>query len=66
MQASLEEIARSGPVSADSMLSGKEYLMTEKFHPYPSLDLLVEDATSSRIDLDALPELARSTIGSSE
>ena len=62
VEAALEEIARSGPVSADSVLSGKGNFMTEKFHPYLSLDLLLEDATSSRIDLGALPELARSII----
>ena len=66
VEAALEEIADLGPVSADSMLSGKEDLMTEKFHPCPSLDLLIEDATSSRIDLGALPELARSITGSGE
>ena len=64
VEATLEEIADSGPVSADSMLSGKENLMTEKFHPYLSRDLLIVDATSSRIDLDALPDLARSIIRS--
>ena len=31
--------------------------MTEKFHPYLSPDLLLEDATSRRIDFGALPEL---------
>ena len=66
VEAALKEIVRSGSVSADSVLSGKENLMTEKFHPYLSLDLLLEDATSSRIDLGALPELARSMLGSSE
>ena len=59
VEAALEELARSERVSANSVLSGKENLMTEKFHPYLSFDLLIEDATSSRIDLDALQELAR-------
>ncbi len=40
--------------------------MTEKFHPDLSLDLLREDAISSRIDLGALRELARSVIGGNE
>ena len=40
--------------------------MTEKFHPYLSLDLLLEDVPSSRIDLGALPELARSMSGGNE
>ena len=55
----LEEIVRSAPLCADNVLSGRENLMTEKFHPYLSLDLLLEDAISSRIDLGALPDLAR-------
>ena len=63
VESALEEIARSAPVSADRMLSGKENLMTEKFHPYLSSDLLLEDAIGSRIDLDALPELVRGVIG---
>jgi ATP-dependent Lhr-like helicase len=41
VESALEEIARSAPVSADRMLSGKENLMTEKFHPYLSSDLLL-------------------------
>ena len=36
--------------------------MTEKFHRYLSPDLLLEDVASSRIDLAALPALARSVI----
>ena len=40
--------------------------MTEKFHPYLSLDLRREDAIRSRIDLAGLPELARSVIGGNE
>ena len=59
VEAALEEIARSAPISADSVLSGKENFITEKFHSYLSLDLLLEDATSSRIDLSSLLDLAR-------
>ena len=66
VEAALEDIVRAAPVSADSVLSGKESFMTEKFHPYLSLDLLLEDATSNRIDLGALPTLAHSVIGISE
>ena len=62
VRAALEDVARSAPPSADSVLSGEENVMTEKFHPYLSPDLLLEDVTSSRIDLGALPELARSMI----
>ena len=60
----LTTIANFTPVSTHNLLSGKENFMTEKFHPYLDLDLLREDATSSRIDLDAMPDLARSIIES--
>ncbi len=63
IEAALEEIASSPAVSADSVLSGKENLRTEKYHPYLSTDLLLEDATSSRFNLGALPEVARRVIG---
>ena len=62
VEASLKEIAYSARSSPHDLLSGKENLMTEKFHPYLSSDLLLEDASSSRIDLAALPALARSVI----
>lgn len=58
VEAALDEIVRSAPLSADTLLSGRENFMTEKFHPYLSPELLLEDATSNRIDLGALPELA--------
>ena len=61
-ETSLKKIARSAPISTDAMLSGNENFMTEKFHPYLGLGLLLEDATSSRIDLGALPELAERLI----
>lgn len=64
VEAALEGIVRSAPMSADTILSGKENLMTEKFHPHLSLDLLLEDAVSSRIDVFALPKLARRLIES--
>lgn len=59
LAAALERIAGSASASSASVLSGGENLRTEKFHRYLSSELLVEDAISSRIDLDALPELAR-------
>ena len=62
----LEEISNAALISIGKLLSGEENFMTEKFHPYLSLDLLLEDAPSSRIDLGALPELARSMIGGNE
>ena len=62
VEGALEKIARSVPVSADSLLSGSENFVTEKFHSYLSRDLLLEDSISSRIDLDALPGLARNLV----
>ena len=62
----LEEISNAALISIGKLLSGEENFMTEKFHPYLSLDLLLEDAPSSRIDLGALPELAHSMIGGNE
>ena len=58
--------ANAALISIGKLLSGEENFMTEKFHPYLSLDLLLEDAPSSRIDLGTLPELARSMIGGNE
>lgn len=62
VEVALEEIARSAPVKADNMLSGGGNFMTEKFHRYLSPDLLLEDVASSRIDLGALPALARRVV----
>lgn len=62
VEVALEEIARSAPVKADKMLSGGGNFMTEKFHRYLSPDLLLEDVASSRIDLGALPALARRVV----
>ena len=62
VETALKEIARSMPLSANEVLSGGGNFMTEKFHRYLSPDLLLEDAASSRLDLDALPTLARNVI----
>ena len=66
VEAAIEEIARMPSASVDSVLSGGENLMTEKFHPYLNACLLLEDALSSRLNLVALPNLARSMLESSE
>lgn len=66
IEAALNGVVRSTPVAATSVLSGKENFMTEKFHPYLNLDLLLEDATSSRIDLNSLHEVARRLLESSK
>lgn len=62
VETALAEIANSAPISADKALSGGGNLMTEKFHRYLSPDLLLEDVASSRIDLGALPTLARRVV----
>ena len=62
LEATLEEIACSAQISAESILSGNTNFMTEKFHLYLSPDLLLEDATSRRINFGALPELVSSII----
>ncbi len=59
IEASLKEIVRLGPGSMADMLSGKENLMTQKFHAYLCPDLLMEDAASSRVDFASLPRLAQ-------
>ena len=58
----LQEIAFSDGISAEGLLPSSANFMTEKFHPYLSPDLLLIEAASSRLDLEALPELARSII----
>ena len=62
----LGTIAKQTPddVAAQS-LSGLETVMSERFHRYLSPDLLHEDATSSVVDLRALPQLASSIVGQS-
>ena len=66
VESALKEIANSALPSANELLSSKANYITEKFHPYLSPDILLEDAISSRIDLGALPEMARNVIGSRE
>ena len=55
----LGRLARSEGIGPRDVLSGAENFRTEKYHPYLSLDLLVEDIVSSRVDLAAMPALAR-------
>ena len=61
--AALEAIAEQTPDDvAGESLAGLESVMSEKFHRYLSPDLLFEDATSSLVDLQAMPQLAGSII----
>ena len=65
VEATLGVIANQTPDDmAAQSLPGLENIMPEKFHQYLSADLLLEDATSRLVDLGALPQLARSIIGS--
>ncbi len=59
VEAAIESLVHTSPLDASHFLSGSENLLTEKFHPYLGPDLLLADATSSRLDLQALPGLAR-------
>ena len=54
----LVDFTRLSRPDAGDFLSGKENLLSEKFHPYLSPDLLRCDAVGSRLDFDSLPELA--------
>ena len=58
VRAALEGIASSGPAALEESLAVGKNLMVQKFHPYLSPALLVEDAVSSRVDFENLPRLA--------
>ncbi len=62
LEDTFEEIACSEQISTENILCDNANLRTEKFHRYLNFDLLLEDAISRRIDLDALPEMARNII----
>ena len=62
VEEALQETASLTETSAESLLPSTANFMTEKFHPHLSPDLLILEAASSRLDLGALPELARSII----
>ena len=58
----LEDIARAPSIPVDDVMPNRGTFMTEKFHPYVSMDLLLEDALSSRLDLGAVQTLARGLV----
>ena len=62
LEDTFEEIACSEQISTANILCTNTNLRTEKFHRYLNFDLLLEDAISRRIDLDALPKLVRKII----
>ena len=51
----LETIGASHGFDENALLDTQLSLMTEKYHPYLSRDLLLQDALSSRLDSNALP-----------
>lgn len=55
----LRSIARGDPVD---LFAHEPGLLSEKFHPFLTPELLQADALSARLDLDSLPELARALI----
>ena len=59
IDATLNTIADGAPNSLEIVLPETSNLITEKFHSYLSSELLLEDALSSRLDLDALPSIAQ-------
>ena len=58
IEAALQEIADSPPDLSLMSVQGLQRLMSERFHPYLSSDLLFQDAISSVVDLRAMPQLA--------
>lgn len=61
----LRELARPGAVAPADLVGDGASLVTEKFHEHLGLDLLLEDACSSRLDLPAVTALARVLLGDS-
>lgn len=62
MQNFLEDLNQLGSprgMDENALLNVRMNLNTEKFHPFLSDDLLLEDALSSRFELDSLPEVVR-------
>ena len=59
VEGALEAIAASQPAALEESLVDGKNLVVEKFHPYLDPALLVADAVSSRVNFEALPQLAR-------
>lgn len=62
LEEALVGIANSGTIHPETIRAGEANLITEKFHRYLSDDLLLHDAVTSRLDLEALPGLARAVL----
>ena len=59
IMSALRQIAYTRLPKLADVLTGRGGLDVEKFHPYLSTSLLIQDAESRRFDLDAMPELAQ-------
>ncbi len=59
VEAAIRQIAGSPSVDADSILSGDQNLIVEKYDRFLGEQLLREETKQSRVDLAALPGLAR-------
>ena len=66
VEAALQEIADSPPDLSLTSLQGLDRLMSERFHPYLSSELLFQDAISSVVDLQAMPQLAANILRANE
>ena len=63
IETTLEQISRSASTLEDRVLTGEENFIIDKYDRYLGNDLLRENAKSSRIDLGAMPALAKRIIG---
>ena len=63
VETALRQIAGTTSVNAESVLSGGQNLIVEKYDRFLGEELLREENLQSRIDLDALPALAKQIVG---
>lgn len=59
VESALRVLAASLPPNPVELASFSRNLMREKFHPYLTQEVLEQDAASSRINDDAVPDMAR-------
>ena len=63
IETTLQQISRSANTLEDRVLTGEENFIVDKYDRYLGIDLLRKNAMSSRIDLGAMPALAKRIIG---
>ena len=63
IETTLQQISRSASTLEDRVLTGEENFTVDKYDRYLGNDLLRKNAMSSRIDLGAMPALAKRIIG---